>query len=118
MRDIRRFTTSHLRRWGVEEDVATSAELVASELVTNEIQHGFSSSIRVRLIVGDDAVLLAVRGGGAYVPTVAMAAPDDVGRRGLFLVDRLTRDHGGHWGVAAEGTTWCLLRSVALWNAT
>ncbi|MFE2850418.1 ATP-binding protein [Streptomyces lavendulae] len=117
VQDIRRFTTSHLRRWGAEEDVAQAAELVASELITNELRHGFSSSIRVRLIVGDGTFVVAVTGGGSYVPTSRMAAPDDIGKRGLFLVDHLARAHCGYWGVSTDGTTWCLLGSAALREA-
>lgn len=106
-----------MRRWGIEEDVASSAELVASELITNELRHGFSSSIRVRLIIGNGAFMLAVAGGGSYVPTFEMAALDDVGKRGLFLVDQLARDHRGYWGVSDEGTTWCVLGSAVLRDA-
>lgn len=117
VRDIRHFTRSCMRRWGIEEDVASSAELVASELITNELRHGFSSSIRVRLIIGNGAFMLAVAGGGSYVPTFEMAALDDVGKRGLFLVDQLARDHRGYWGVSDEGTTWCVLGSAVLRDA-
>ncbi|MGW8779789.1 ATP-binding protein [Streptomyces sp. NPDC055796] len=114
VQDARRFTISHMRRWGVEDTVASAAELVASELLTNEFQHGSSSSIRVRLIVGCGALMLAVTGGGSYVPEVKMADPDDVGQRGLFLVDHLAREHRGCWGVSADGTTWCVLGSATL----
>lgn len=112
--DIRRFTTSHMRRWGIEDDMASAAELVASELITNELRHGSSSTIRVRLIAGWGTFTLTVTGGGPYVPRFEMADLDDVSRRGLFLVDHLARDHRGYWGVAADGSTWCVLGSPPL----
>ncbi|MFD7098320.1 ATP-binding protein [Streptomyces xanthophaeus] len=114
IQDIRRFTTAHMLRWGIEDDVSSAAELVASELVTNELRHGSSSSIRVRLIAGCGAFTLSVTGSNSYVPVVEMADPDDISRRGLFLVDHLARDHRGYWGVSADGSTWCVLGSPAL----
>ncbi|WP_369780132.1 ATP-binding protein [Streptomyces sp. R33] len=116
VQDVRRFTTSHMRRWGVEGTVASAAELMASELLTNELQHGSSSSIRVRLVVACGALMLAVTGGGSYVPKVKMADPEDIGQRGLFLVDHLAHEHRGCWGVSADGTTWCVLGSATLWE--
>ncbi|MFD8978662.1 ATP-binding protein [Streptomyces sp. NPDC059564] len=114
VQDIRRFTTSHMRRWGIEEDVVSAAELVASELITNELRHGASTSIPVRLIVGYGTFTLTVTGGGSYVPRIKVADPDDVSRRGLFLVDHLARDHRGYWGVSTDGSTWCVLGSATL----
>lgn len=114
VQDVRRSTMSHMRRWGVEDDVASAAELMVSELLTNELQHGSSSSIRVRWVVGCGALMLAVTGGGSYVPKVKMADPDDIGQRGLYLVDHLAREHRGCWGVSADGTTWCVLGSATL----
>ncbi|MFD9374584.1 ATP-binding protein [Streptomyces sp. NPDC059999] len=117
VKDIRRFTVSHMCRWGIGAEVTSAAELMASELVTNELRHGCSSSIRVRLMVADGGFLLTVTGGGPYVPTFAMAGPDEVSKRGLFLVDQLARDLRGCWGVASDGTTWCLMPSSALRDA-
>lgn len=117
VKDIRRFTVSHMCRWGIGAEVTWAAELVASELVTNELRHGFSSSIRVRLVAGDGAFLLTVTGGGPYVPTFAMAGPDEVSKRGLFLIDQLTRDLRGRWGIASDGTTWCLMRTTTMRDA-
>lgn len=112
--DIRRFAASCLRRWGVEEDVVSAAELIASELFTSELRYGASSVIRVQLIAGAATFTLAVAGGGPYVPVYPMVEPDDQGKRGLFLVDHLARVHRGYWGLSADGTAWCLLASAGL----
>ncbi|WKV74140.1 ATP-binding protein [Streptomyces sp. PCS3-D2] len=114
VQDIRRFTTSCLRRWGVEEDVVEAAELIASELYTSELMHGTDEVIRVQLIAGSSTFTVAVAGGGPYVPVYPMVEPDDQGRRGLFLVDHLARVHRGYWGLSADGTAWCLLASAGL----
>lgn len=114
VQDIRRFTASCLRRWGVEEDVVSSAELIASELFTSELRHGASGVIRVQLIAGARTFTVAVAGGGPYVPLYPMVEPDEQGRRGLFLVDHFARLHRGYWGLSGDGTAWCLLASAGL----
>ncbi|MFG2979057.1 ATP-binding protein [Streptomyces sp. NPDC048331] len=114
VQDIRRFTTSCLRRWGVEEDSVHAAELIASELYTSELRHGASTVIRVQLIAGPRTFTVAVAGGGPYVPVYPMVEPDDQGRRGLFLVDHFARLHRGYWGLSGDGTTWCLMASTGL----
>ncbi|MGW0900135.1 ATP-binding protein [Streptomyces goshikiensis] len=116
VQDVRRFAATCLRRWGVESDVVPSAQLVASELFTNELMHGASSVIRVQLIAGAGTLTLAVAGGGPYVPAYPMAEPVDQGRHGLSIVDHLAHLHGGYWGRTADGTTWCLMGSAA-WRA-
>ncbi|MFH8635514.1 ATP-binding protein [Streptomyces goshikiensis] len=116
VQDVRRFTATTLRRWRVELSVAPSAELVASELFTNELVHGASNVIRVQLIAGAGTFTLAVSGGGPYVPVYPMADPNDRDRRGLSIVDHLAHLHGGYWGRTADGTTWCLMGSAA-WRA-
>lgn len=117
VQDIRRFTTSCLRRWGVDEDVVCAAELIASELYTSELRYGSSSVIRVQLIAGPRTFTVAVAGGGPYVPVYPMVERDEQGRRGLFLVDHLARLHRGYWGVSTDGTAWCLLVSAGRWAA-
>ncbi|MFE5717645.1 ATP-binding protein [Streptomyces erythrochromogenes] len=114
VQDIRRFTTSCLRRWGVEEDVVSAAELIASELFTSELRHGASGVIRVQLIAGRRTFTVTVAGGGPCVPVYPMVAPDAQSRRGLFLVDHLARLHRGYWGLSGDGTAWCLLASAGL----
>ncbi|MEU8773368.1 ATP-binding protein [Streptomyces sp. NPDC048606] len=115
LQGIRRFTTSCLRRWGVEEDVVYAAELIASEFYTSELRYGAGSVIRVRLIAGPHTFTVAVAGGGPYVPVYPMVEPDAQGRRGLLLVDHLARLHRGYWGVSDDGTAWCRLASSGLW---
>ncbi|MGP3685832.1 ATP-binding protein [Streptomyces sp. IBSNAI002] len=112
VQDIRQFAASCLRRWGVEGDVVDAAQLIASEFFTRELRHGTSGAIRVQLIAGPSTFTVAVAGGGPYVPVYPMVVPDDRSRRGLFLVDHLAQLHRGCWGLAADGTAWCLLASA------
>lgn len=94
--------------------MVSSAELIVSEFFTSELKYGASSVIRVQLIARLSTFTVAVAGGGPYVPVYPMVEPDDMQRRGLFLVDNLARLHRGYRGLAADGTAWCLLASAGL----
>ena len=91
----RRFLREFLRRADVPDDVAATAELCLSELVTNAIVHaGGRSELRATI---DTALTVSVRDHGGHAPD---AAPDDdpdplrVHGRGLQLVEALA----DRWG--------------------
>ncbi len=91
----RRFLREFLARAVVSEDLAATAELCLSELVTNAIVHaGGSFELRATL---DPALTVSVRDRGGHAPD---AAPDDdtdplrVHGRGLQLVEALS----DRWG--------------------
>jgi anti-sigma regulatory factor (Ser/Thr protein kinase) len=94
-RDARRFLRDFLARDGVSEDLAATAELCLSELVTNSIVHA-GGRIEVRATV-DSSLTVSVRDRGGPAPD---AAPDDdpdplrVHGRGLQLVEALA----DRWG--------------------
>ncbi|MET9081255.1 SpoIIE family protein phosphatase [Streptomyces sp. NPDC004237] len=89
--DIRRLVCERLSEWGLEE-LAFSAELIVSELVTNAIRYG-GGSIRLQLIK-DDTLIYEVWDGSTTTPHLRRAQPSDEGGRGLFLVAQLTQ----RWG--------------------
>ncbi len=91
----RRFLREFLEQAEITDDLAATAELCVSELVTNAILHaGGSSELRATL---DSALTVSVRDQGGAAPD---AAPDDdtdplrVHGRGLQLVDALA----DRWG--------------------
>jgi anti-sigma regulatory factor (Ser/Thr protein kinase) len=94
-RDARRFLRSFLSGDGVSDDMAATAELCLSELVTNSIVHA-GGRIEVRATV-DSSLTVSVRDRGR--PALD-AAPDDdpdplrVHGRGLLLVEALA----DRWG--------------------
>jgi anti-sigma regulatory factor (Ser/Thr protein kinase) len=107
----RRFVVDALRRWSCDEDVTDDASIVATELVSNAVEH-----------TGDARELRLVRTGGSVVIVVADASPeapqlrtqDDPlapRGRGLLLVQRLT----ARWGVrgtASGKVIWAELLAV------
>jgi serine/threonine-protein kinase RsbW len=77
-----------------------SAQLVASELVTNSLQHG-EGAIQLRLKLMKDFLRIEVVDQGRdQAPAVRQEAPDESGGWGLRIVDQLA----AQWGVF-EGTT-------------
>ncbi|MFJ9716448.1 SpoIIE family protein phosphatase [Streptomyces sp. NPDC101213] len=93
-----------LAAWRLE-DVAFTAELVVSELVTNAIRYG-RPPIRLRLI-REAALICEVSDGSGTAPHLRRARTFDEGGRGLLLVAQFaqrwgTRQHAGGKSIWAE----------------
>lgn len=91
----RRFVRSQLV--GVPEGVGADAQLIASELVTNAIEHGVASTVHLAVRIDDDAVDVTVEsiGPSSGVGTVdawTLGAADEIGGRGLGIVKALADD--------------------------
>lgn len=100
--EARSRTTRQLAAWDLEE-MAFTAELIVSELVTNAIRHA-SGPVGLRLI-RDVNLILEVSDGSHTSPHLRRAHTHDEGGRGLFLVaqcaqrwgTRYTRDGKTIW---------------------
>ncbi|NNN38126.1 SpoIIE family protein phosphatase [Streptomyces sp. S3(2020)] len=88
---FRAAVTEQLAAWGLEE-LSFTAELVASELVTNAIRHA-TGPVQLRLL-RDRALICEVSDGSSTSPRLRRAKNEDEGGRGLFLVAQLTE----RWG--------------------
>ena len=100
----RRFIRTTLTGWAVTEDTIDTAELCASELVTNAVIHtGTAAELTVRL--DDDVLTVEVRdsGGEGTVRAESLDDPLTISGRGLSLVEALTTA----WSAerSADGTT-------------
>lgn len=98
--------------WGLEE-IAFTAELVVSELVTNAIRYG-GPPIQLRLI-RDTAVICEVSDSSSAAPHLRRARTFDEGGRGLMLVAQLAR----RWGTrhkAAGKTIWAEIALPEGWS--
>lgn len=84
---VRRIVRAGLRHWS-QQDLTESAELLATELVTNALKHGRGPDIGVRLYLTAGHLMIEVRDGSPELPVPRNATPEDEGGRGLFLVDR------------------------------
>lgn len=103
-RRIRRDVQAALSCWRWPY-VTADAALLASELVTNALEHG-CGDVGVRLYFTADSVRIEVRDGSYKAPEPRTADPWDEDGRGLRIVEELATD----WGVSRDGTTtWCSL---------
>jgi anti-sigma regulatory factor (Ser/Thr protein kinase) len=105
----RRLASSHLR--DIDRGVASDAELIVSELVTNSVRHarvGTDQRVTVDLILLEEHLRISVTDPGCEVePRLLGERPDGFGGHGLRLVEQLS----AAWGVGrdAVGATqvWC-----------
>ncbi len=105
----RGLTSHHLA--GVDRGMASDAELIVSELVTNSVRHAGAGSDRmvtVGLALLDRYLRITVTDPGSHLePRLLAATADGLGGHGLRLVEQLS----AAWGVGrdAVGATqvWC-----------
>ncbi len=98
--DTRAQVLEQLAEWRLH-DLAFTAELVVSELVTNAIRYGLPP-VQLRLI-RDTSLICEVSDGSSTAPHLRRARTFDEGGRGLLLVAQLTQ----RWGTRhrADGKT-------------
>lgn len=107
----RRFLREALRRWELSDEVAESAQLCLSEIVTNAYLHaGTPAEVEVTLQGRVLSVVVRDYGGEAPADAAPVAEPDPlrVHGRGLLLVDALST----RWGSErdAQGmTVWFVI---------
>ncbi|MFJ3909320.1 histidine kinase-like protein [Streptomyces sp. 2132.2] len=88
---VRGAGSAQLAAWGLG-DLAFTAELILSELITNAIRYG-NAPIRVRML-RDRSLICEVSDGSSTSPHLRYAATTDEGGRGLFLVAQ----YAERWG--------------------
>ncbi|MEU9129046.1 ATP-binding protein [Kitasatospora sp. NPDC048540] len=84
----RRLTRTALAAWGVPE-LADSAELVVSELVTNSVRYG-RGAVSLTLVLTDGALQISVADFGRGLPRVRRAGDDEPTGRGLSIVTAIS----------------------------
>jgi anti-sigma regulatory factor (Ser/Thr protein kinase) len=104
--------------WGLP-DLTDTAELLASELVTNAIQasgrlkpadRAAIPVVRVRVVSDQISMVIHVWDASSELPTRKDIGPDEEGGRGLLLVDTL----GKEWGTYREAqgkVVWVMITS-------
>ncbi|MFG2957342.1 SpoIIE family protein phosphatase [Streptomyces sp. NPDC048291] len=94
--DVRAEAVRQVVAWGYDE-LATTTELIVSELVTNAIRYA-EPPIRLRLL-RDAWLTCEVADGSSTAPRLRHARSTDEGGRGLFLVAQLAH----RWGARYTG---------------
>ncbi|MFJ3954506.1 ATP-binding protein [Streptomyces libani] len=105
-----------LQIWGVEGELADSAELLLSELVTNAVQAQASAGpeVGVGFAWADGRLRLEVRDASDGLPVMNDAKEDEECGRGLVLVDVLASG----WGVGRDGTGKTVWAELAVCDAS
>ncbi|MFE5940540.1 ATP-binding protein [Streptomyces sp. NPDC056470] len=102
---LRRALRARLTLWGCV-DLADTAELLLTELLTNALRHAAGSEIRVHVYPRGGQCVIEVNDGSPCRPELRHAGLEDESGRGLSLVDALADS----WGTSDDGTTtWCTL---------
>ncbi|HTS99730.1 MAG TPA: SpoIIE family protein phosphatase [Streptosporangiaceae bacterium] len=104
-RRARLLVRRRLRRWGLAELIPT-AELLASELVTNAVRYA-QGAIALRL-VREGGLVCEVLDDSAALPRLRHASDEDERGRGLQVVSQLAQ----HWGARRTHSgkvVWCEL---------
>lgn len=89
----RRFLAGVLHSWRMPELATDDASLLATELATNAIQHA-QTTFTMRVSYDGAHVRVEVHDGSAILPRPRVPAAEDLGGRGLLLVERLA----ARWG--------------------
>ena len=95
----RRFVAQTLRDWNIDESRIEPVMLVANELVANAIVHARSAPVLSLAETGSD-LMLRVADGSQSLPVPRSSAADEIGGRGLQLVDALA----DRWGIDTNPT--------------
>lgn len=101
---IRRRLRAALDHWGVPE-LADTAELLASELVTNALVHTGRGAVFDAVLTGEHRLRVEVQDGTSRLPGRRHPGDTATSGRGLLLVEALADD----WGVQLRGdgkVTW------------
>jgi anti-sigma regulatory factor (Ser/Thr protein kinase) len=91
--------------------VTLTAQLLATELFTNAVEHGAGENVTVTAFSADETLYVEVVDEGEGDPRPRAGEPADTRGRGLVVVDQLASD----WGVlpAAEGkAVWFKLQTA------
>ncbi|MFJ9822450.1 ATP-binding protein [Streptomyces sp. NPDC101151] len=110
VRRARRLVTAQLEEWALE-DLVDTAELLASELVTNALRHT-RGPLRLNLQVRDSRLRCEVEDADSTGPVRVVVDADAEGGRGTELLDLLAEG----WGsirTATGKTTWFELPAKA-----
>ncbi|WP_246192549.1 ATP-binding protein [Kitasatospora atroaurantiaca] len=107
---VRHRLRAALSLWGVPE-LADTAELLASELVTNALVHTGRGAVFDAVLTPEQRLRIEVQDGAARLPGRRTPAEYATSGRGLLLVEALADD----WGVQLRGdgkVTWFELEAA------
>ena len=104
--DARRHTRAVLTGWGLRSK-ADDAEMIVSELVTNALTASTADwTITLRLFSGTDSLLILVWDQSGELPEQRDPDDDEIGGRGLIVVEALSDAWGAVQGARGGKVVW------------
>jgi len=100
----RRATARAAELWRLDREMTETALLLVSELATNAIRHG-TPPVRLSLRLDADRLRVEVTDASPALPRLGPAGPDQVGGRGLQIVQQLAARWGAHVSRSRIGKT-------------
>ncbi|MFP3965461.1 ATP-binding protein [Actinomadura fulvescens] len=94
---LRDLTEFHLSRWGMAAH-SPDLVLIVSELATNAVNAAPGAQIDLRFWAAEGVVGIELADPAADLPSRRMSRPEEVGGRGLEIVDLLVEE----WGTRPE----------------
>jgi anti-sigma regulatory factor (Ser/Thr protein kinase) len=101
---------ARLLRHNGHAELADTARLLTSEIVTNAFAHTTVPFVTIETTIDPDRILIAVYDASSQLPEPRTAVADDETGRGLLLVQLLASDWGVNGGPRGK-RTWFELRS-------
>lgn len=101
----RRFVAEHLYRWAVPTQVADTAVLLTSEIITNAVRYG-PPPLCLQVSLSADRVLVEVTDSNPVVPVLTRPDFEALGGRGMWLIDTLAAAWGSHLQPPGK-IVWC-----------
>ena len=90
--------------WLLDKEMTDTALLLVSELATNAIRHG-TPPVRMLLRLDDGRLRVEVTDSSPTLPQIGHPGPDQIGGRGLQIVQQLAARWGAQASRSALGKT-------------
>lgn len=104
----RQWSREAIADWKLDEVADVAAQLV-SELVTNSVEHAQTEFVRLMVIHAEATLWIDVGDDdAANLPARRQAGPDDIGGRGLAIIEAMS----DRWGVSVTDSgksVWCAI---------
>jgi serine/threonine-protein kinase RsbW len=108
----RSFLAKLLHGWDVADEVVDDASLLATELMSNAVEHG-SGVVHLEITVHDGLLRVGVHDGAVELPVIGDGTETGLAGRGIWIVQSIARD----WGSDSSGeepgkTVWFELTTL------
>lgn len=106
---LRDLAEVHLRKWGADESFIDDVILVVSELATNSVTHCRGRLMGFEMYASNGGLVVEAWDPSSEPPVPREATGEDLGGRGLAIVDYLAESWGTRWPPRGGKCVWARL---------